>query len=82
MNLKLVKCQVGLFGYSAGKKVTPDPSPDNALKDAILSAAKENRLSCEKAWDISDKLNIGKMAFGNPCEGLSIRIIPCHLGAF
>jgi PIN domain nuclease of toxin-antitoxin system len=82
MNLKLIKCQIGLFGYSTGKKLTPDSEPDSSLKDTILSAATDSRLPCEKAWEIADKLNIGKMALGNASEGLAIKIKPCQLGAF
>ena len=82
MNLKIIKCQIGLFGYSTGKKITPEKTVDTALNDAILSAAIGNRLPCDKAWEIADKLNIGKLAIGNACEGLSIKIKPCQLGAF
>lgn len=82
MNLKLVKCQIGLFGYDGGKKLTPDHSPDPALKEAILSASVDNRMPCTKAWEIAEQSNIGKLTLGNVCEGLGIRIKPCQLGAF
>lgn len=82
MNLKLVKCQLGLFGYADGKKLNPGSASDEALNRAILSAAVDSRLICEKAWEIADQLKVGKISVGSACEKLRIKIKQCQLGAF
>ncbi len=82
MNLKIVKCQIGLFGYASGKKIKAEPFPGDRLKAAILAASVDKRLSCFAVWHIAEDLEIGKMAVGNACEALGIKIKPCQLGAF
>lgn len=83
LNLRLVKCQLGLFGYAPEKKIVqPAASPDPALTAAIREAIKENRLPCERAWEIADRFEVRKMAVSSACEALGIKIKPCQLGAF
>ncbi len=83
MNLRLVKCQLGLFGYSAGKKlVTAAAAGDEGLAAAIREAAEGGRLSCLRAWDIAARFRVPKLRIGGACEGLGVRIKPCQLGAF
>ena len=82
MNLRLVKCQLGLFGYSGGKIVKPQPPGDPDLTAAIESASVDQRLSCEQAWSIAARFNLRKLNFGGVCEALGVKIKPCQLGAF
>lgn len=83
MNFKLIKCQLGLFGYQPQKKVVKSiDKVDEALKDAIRGARVQERLSCKSAWDISSRLKIGKMKVSGACETLGIKIKDCQLGAF
>ncbi len=82
-NCRLVKCQLGLFGYTPDKKrVTAAEAVDQPLKKAIMGALQNNRLPCESAWRIADRLQLRKMAVSNACEALGIKIKPCQLGAF
>ena len=82
MNLRLVKCQLGLFGYRGGKIVKPQPPDDPDLTAAIESASVDQRLSCEQAWSIAARFNLRKLNFGGVCEALGVKIKPCQLGAF
>ena len=83
LNIRLTKCQLGLFGHRPEKKIaSPLASVDPALDKAIQAQLTEGRLPCEKAWDIASRLNLGKMAVRQACETLKIKIKPCQLGAF
>ena len=83
LELKLVKCQLGLFGYQPEKKIVKAKAPKNpALEDSIHVTLAEGKLSCQDAWDIARKLNISKMTVSAACEALNIKIKPCQLGAF
>lgn len=83
MNRKLVKCQLGLFGYGGKKKVEEGTLPDNpALIEAVRAAADEGRLACKTAWEIADRLNVPKLTVGRAAQAAGIRIRQCQLGAF
>ena len=83
LDFRLVKCQLGLFGYQPNKKiVTPKAPEDPDLEKAIRTAFKAGRLSCRDAWGIAQKFQIPKMAVSAACEALKIKIKPCQLGAF
>lgn len=50
--------------------------------EAIRTAAKENRLSCEKAHELTETLGISLQELGALCEELKIKITACQLGCF
>ena len=83
MEYHLVKCQMGLFGYHPRKRiVTPDVNVDPAFKQMIMAQVQDRRLECAAAWQLAAHLEIPRMAVANMCEGLSIKIVRCQLGAF
>jgi hypothetical protein len=83
LDIRLVKCQLGLFGYGPGKKaVKPKPPQSPDLEEALRVALAEKKLSCRAAWDIAHRLKVPKMAVSAACEALNIKIKPCQLGAF
>ena len=83
MKIKIVKCQLGLFGYHPVKNIVKNGKPvDDLLKKAIYQKIMDKRLSCIDAWMIASEFGIGKLAVSNACETLSIKIRSCQLGAF
>ena len=83
LNIKLTKCQMGLFGYKPQKKMLKSTNLANPdLKDAISEALVEGGLSCKRAWEISSRFNLHKITVGRACEFLEIKIKNCQLGAF
>ncbi len=83
MDIRIVQCQLGLFGHSPVKKiVNKGELVDEPLKKAIHQKIIQNRLSCIDAWKIASELGIGKLSVSNGCETLSIKINSCQLGAF
>jgi hypothetical protein len=83
LDMKLVKCQLGLFGYTPEKKIVkPKAAQNPELENAIQDSLVEGALACAKAWEIARKFDISKMAVSAVCEQLKIKIMPCQLGAF
>jgi hypothetical protein len=83
MEISIIKCQLGLFGYTPEKKVVkPAESVSEAMSGEITLRLVEGRLSCTAAWEIAAKLNVPKMDVAAACEKLGIKIKPCQLGAF
>jgi hypothetical protein len=83
MNLKLVKCQLGLFGYKPEKKVVQaHAAPPLDLVNAIRKELVQERLPCKNAWQIASRFSVSKMTVSSVCETEGIKIKPCQLGAF
>lgn len=83
MEIRLIKCQLGLFGYTPEKKVVKpaDKVPEDLAK-AIQKEIHHERLPCSAAWSIARILGIRKMEVSSACETLGVKIAPCQLGAF
>ena len=83
LQLRIVKCQMGLFGYHPRKKIVePAASVAPKLRDTIKAAATNGRISCLTSWEIAGKFDLPKMAVAAACEALEIKIGSCQLGAF
>jgi len=83
LDMRLVKCQLGLFGYTPEKKIVKpkaarNPKLESAIKDSLIKGA----LPCATAWEIARNFDISKMAVSAVCEQLKTKIKPCQLGAF
>jgi hypothetical protein len=83
LDLKLNKCQLGLFGYKPNKKKVKARAPENpAMAETIKNALEDGKLACRDAWKIAGQYGVPKMAVSSACESLGIKIKPCQLGAF
>jgi hypothetical protein len=83
LGIRLVKCQLGLFGYSPEKKIVQAaPAAEPAMETAIREKLENGRLTCRRAWEIAMAFQLPKMAVSAACEALQIKIKPCQLGAF
>lgn len=81
--VRLVRCQLGLFGYLPEKKIVkPAAHVEEPLAAAIRAALTDGRLPCRAAWEIAARLGLPRMAVSAACEALAVRIKPCQLGAF
>lgn len=83
MEVKIGKCQLGLFGYSPNKKIAsaPEVCPP-AIADAVRAEAREGRISCEACWKIADRLGVSRLEVAGVLEALKLKVRPCQLGAF
>lgn len=83
LELRLVKCQLGLFGHDPKKDVaTPDQPLPSSIQEAIRKELKDGRLPCKNAWEIAEIFSLHKMKIGAICDTMGIKIGPCQLGAF
>ena len=81
LEIRIDRCQLGLFGYPEGKALHP-ATVDPGLESSIHDRLEAGRLPCRAAWEIAAERKIARMEVSNTCEKLKIRIKPCQLGAF
>ncbi len=85
LEVRIDRCQLGLFGYPSGEKgkgVRPADRVSPELEAAIRGRLAAGRLPCTAAWEIAGERKISRMAVSAACEALKIKIKPCQLGAF
>lgn len=83
MNIRLTRCQLGLFGYTPNKKIVAAAAavaPE--LEQAIRAKLTQERLPCRDAWALAEAFGLPKPALSAACEALGVKIKPCQLGAF
>ena len=68
-------------GYDAVMEMQEMTDRDKILY-AVRSAARENRLSCEKAHALARELNVSLEEIGKACNEVKIKISNCRLGCF
>ena len=83
LEINIVKCQLGLFGYSPVRRIVqPAESVSEELEAAIRKAMTDGRLPCAAAFRIAADFKLAKIRVSSACEKLKIRISACQLGAF
>jgi len=87
MDIRVSRCQLGLFGYgpkAEGKHriVQPLPAVPPRLEEAIRACLQEGRLPCAMAWQVARRLGVGKLEVSGAAEALKIRVSCCQLGCF
>lgn len=83
LDYRIVKCQMGLFGYTPAKKiVTPATTVSDELRDQLLGAAVGGKIPCADCWRIAQALAMQKITVAAACEKLGLKVSPCQLGAF
>lgn len=82
LDLRLTKCQLGLFGYAPKNKIVTPADPDAALREALAFEAPDGRITCAAIWRIAGRLDRRKLAVSRACEAMGLRIKSCQLGAF
>ncbi len=86
LEIKAVKCQLGLFGYGPSKGVhsilePPETVPAD-LEEAIRGGLDRDRLPCPVAWEISARFKISRKAVCEAADALGIKSTACQLGVF
>jgi hypothetical protein len=82
LELRIGRCQLGLFGYPGGKSLHPAALVTPELDAAIRGRLSDGRLPCKAAWEIAAERKVTRMEISSACETLKLRIKPCQLGAF
>jgi len=83
LKIRLVKCQLGLFGYTPDKSIVkPAEEVSPELEASIQSRLANGRLPCIAAWELAKEFDLKKLDVSSAAEALGIKIKPCQLGAF
>jgi hypothetical protein len=83
LELRLIRCSLGLFGYGKGVKMTqPVDSISEDLENLLDQASDDGRISCHDCWRIAKQLKISRIEVSSACELKKLKIRPCQLGAF
>lgn len=83
LNVRIIKCQLGLFGFGKEKNIPSLPDTANPdIEKAIKSSLVNDRLPCITAWEIAKRFTVAKPIISAVCEAMKIKISPCQLGAF
>lgn len=83
LEFRITECQLGLFGYSPEKRIVkPAEEVSDDLRDHLLGAAADGRITCAVCWNIARTLGLEKMAVSEACEKLGLKVKNCQLGAF
>ncbi|MBN1685415.1 MAG: hypothetical protein JW852_02115 [Spirochaetales bacterium] len=87
-DIRITKCQLGLFGYAPqkgmpGYKLVKEldtlPEP---VSTSVKEAAVQGKISCLKLWRIAEQHGVTRPDMGNIVETLKIKVRPCQLGCF
>jgi hypothetical protein len=86
LEIKIKKCQLGLFGYGKkpnhGKDIQAADSVSDEMKCAIKEAAENGKVTCVALWTIADRLGTKRKEVSAACETLKLKIRECQLGTF
>ena len=86
LEIKIKKCQLGLFGYGKkpnhGKDIQAADSVSDEMKCAIEEAAENGEVTCAALWRIADRLGTKRKEVSAACEALKLKIRECQLGTF
>jgi hypothetical protein len=81
--VQITLCQLGIFKHSTDRPAAPanlELTPE--LKKALSEGLVNERLPCETAWSVADRLGLTKRQIGAACDRLGIKINACQLGTF
>ncbi len=83
LQIPIIKCQLGLFGYSPKKRIVkPAETVTEDEEKAIRKALAKGKLPCAACWQLASQFEKTRLGMASICERLSVKIGPCQLGAF
>jgi hypothetical protein len=83
LELRVVECQMGLFGYAPEKRtVKPAQEIPSELRESIEKATVNGRITCAACWKIARDLSVKKMTVSCACEAMGLKVKNCQIGAF
>ena len=83
LEVPIIFCQLGLFGYGEGKKkVKAAEHVPAAVADAIRKSLVEGKLPCNVAWDLARAHALSRLDIAAACEALGFKLSRCQIGSF
>ena len=83
LELSIVSCQLGLYGYRPEKKIVkPAEEVPDELEKLIRQSRVNGKIPCREVWRIASEKGLKKMDVSAACDKIGVKIKPCQLGAF
>ena len=83
LEIRVSRCQLGLFGYGPQKKsIKPAQSVAPELAKTIMGTLVNDRIPCLACWEIAKQFGIARIDVAAACEALEVKISSCQLGSF
>lgn len=83
LEIPIIKCQLGLFGYSPKKRILKPAETVTADEEkAVRQALVNGKLPCATCWQLAAAFGKTRLEMASICEKLAVKISPCQLGAF
>lgn len=85
LNVRISRCQLGLFGYNSFRQkglVQSLPDVPGDIVVSLRAEAVENQIACAALWRIADDHGLPRVAAACAAETLGLRVNPCQLGCF
>jgi hypothetical protein len=83
LQIPIIKCQLGLFGYSPKKRIVKPAETVTADEEkAVRQALVKGKLPCATCWQLAAAFGKTRLEMASVCEKLAVKIGPCQLGAF
>ncbi len=83
LELKVVKCSLGLFGYEPeSKQLERNLNASDELVKEIDSCVENKRITCVQCWMIAKKLKVKRSHVSSACDKNGIKIKQCQIGSF
>jgi hypothetical protein len=83
LEVRVSKCQLGLFGYGPKKRIVqPAEHVAPEARTALAEAQQDGRISCLTCWNLAQQLGLSRIALAAACETVQLKIVDCQLGTF
>lgn len=85
MTIRIEKCQLGLFGYGAGKQKriqVPDEIPEGVATWVRHCAEERGETTCADIFAKAEAVGLSRAFVAGACEKMGLKIRSCQLGAF
>jgi len=85
LDVRISRCQLGLFGYDSFHQKGFIQSLANIPGDVTVSlkaAEIDGTVSCAALWRIAEEHGLPRIAIACAVETIGLRITPCQLGCF
>lgn len=83
LEIRINRCQLGLFGYVEKKNFPEITGPVNPeMEFAVKSLVVNERITCLAAWETAKRFSVSRAMISAVCEKMKIKISKCQLGTF
>jgi len=85
LDVRISRCQLGLFGYDRFRQkgfVQQLAEVPGDVTVSLRAAAVDTEIACAALWRIAEEHGLPRIAIACATETLGLRVSPCQLGCF